>query len=46
MCGASAFMTERQAQLPRARVEVRQGVAKNVKTVVESNASRLGVHRI
>jgi hypothetical protein len=36
-------MAQRQAQLPRTRVEVRQGVAKNWVRSWKSNASRLGV---
>jgi hypothetical protein len=36
-------IAERQAQLPRARVEVRKRVAKNGRTVVKRNAWRLGV---
>jgi hypothetical protein len=34
---------ERQAQLPRARVEVRKRVAKNGRAVVKRDAWRLGV---
>ena len=37
------IIAERQAQLPRARVVVRIGVAKDVKTVVKRDAWRLGV---